>query len=193
MKLVYMPYIQKERRINLDTAVESLAKGFMAHMEVNRTRYPSYLSDTIISVVTWMWLIRKNVTDPNHNPDEVLAQTILNTAKEGEGMGELNYSITRLIQIIPREMVDKKYWDKKLGYDVYQLNASSLEYAAHALFESALSVSDQDRKAFTIKCAGTLIDVKDEYKRRVNAPYEDDKIEENGDAYDEDLIKKKKD
>ena len=73
---------------------------------------------------------------------------------DGAFLGELNYSITRLIQRIPQLMVDKGFFKSALRYWIYA------------------------------GIAGVLIDIKDEYKRRVNTSYEAAQIVKSGDCYD---------
>lgn len=73
---------------------------------------------------------------------------------DGAFLGELNYSITRLIQLIPQIMVDRGIFKTAFRYWLYA------------------------------GIAGVLIDVKDEYKRRVNTAYEAEQIMKSGDCYD---------
>lgn len=87
-----------------------------------------------------------------------LAKAIAKVAKrhgyEGAFAGEMNYSITRLMQEIPRELIregiiseELKYWIQPLMY-------------------------------------GVLLDVALEHKRRVNVSYEAHQILKSGDCYD---------
>jgi hypothetical protein len=73
---------------------------------------------------------------------------------DGAFLGELNYSITRLIQRIPQIMVDREIFKSALRYWIYA------------------------------GIVGVLIDIKDEYKRRVNTSYEAAQIVKSGDCYD---------
>lgn len=89
---------------------------------------------------------------------EELAKSIVEVAisygYDGAFLGELNYAITRLIQRIPQIFVDKKIFKSALRYWIYA------------------------------GIAGVLIDVKDEYKWRVNRSYECEQILKSGDCYD---------
>lgn len=73
---------------------------------------------------------------------------------EGAFAGELNYSITRLLQEIPRQLIEKKQITEELRYWIQPL------------------------------MYGTLFDVAFEHKRRVNIPYEAAQIVKSGDCYD---------
>lgn len=89
---------------------------------------------------------------------KALAEKIAEVAKrhgyEGAFAGELNYSLTRLLQEIPRELIkagviteEIRYWIQPLMY-------------------------------------GVLLDVALEHKRRVNVAYEAEQIVKSGDCYD---------
>ena len=73
---------------------------------------------------------------------------------DGAFLGELNYSLTRLIQHLPRSLQDKQGFKDEIRYWIYA------------------------------GIVGVLVDVKDEYKRRVNTSYEAAQIEKSGDCYD---------
>lgn len=92
------------------------------------------------------------------HPVALLAEAIATVAArhgyEGAFAGELNYSLTRLLQEIPRELIKKgiiteeiRYWIQPLMY-------------------------------------GVLLDVALEHKRRVNVAYEAEQIVKSGDCYD---------
>jgi hypothetical protein len=89
---------------------------------------------------------------------KLLADTIAATAAkykyDGAFAGELNYALTRLLQHLPRSLMqycgfkeEIRYWIQPLMY-------------------------------------GVLFDVAFEHKRRVNIPYESAQIEKSGDCYD---------
>jgi hypothetical protein len=73
---------------------------------------------------------------------------------DGAFLGELNYALTRLIQHLPRSLQEKQGFKDEIRYWIYA------------------------------GIVGVLVDVKDEYKRRVNPAYEDAQIEKSGDCYD---------
>lgn len=68
--------------------------------------------------------------------------------------GLLNYSLTRLIQLIPRKMMEKRVTDEELRYWIMPM------------------------------LYGTLMDVAWEHKIRVNQPYEILQRKKNGDVFD---------
>lgn len=85
---------------------------------------------------------------------EAIAATAARHGYEGAFAGELNYSLTRLLQEIPRELIKKgiikeeiRYWIQPTMY-------------------------------------GVLLDVALEHKRRVNVAYEAEQIVKSGDCYD---------
>lgn len=73
---------------------------------------------------------------------------------EGAFAGELNYSITRLLQQIPRDLIEKKQLKEELRYWIQPT------------------------------MYGVLLDVALEHKRRVNVAYEAEQIVKSGDCYD---------
>ena len=85
---------------------------------------------------------------------EAICEVSIPYGYDGAFLGELNYSVTRLIQRIPQLMVDKKVFKSALRYWIYA------------------------------GIAGVLLDIKDEYKRRVNTAYEAAQIVKSGDCYD---------
>lgn len=91
---------------------------------------------------------------------------------EGAYLGELNYAITRFIQRVPQIKVKKGEWKQELRYWLY---AATIE----ALTDTANRMSDKNTGI-----SGVFIDIKDEYKRRVNTAYEAEQIIKSGDAYD---------
>src|SRR5437762_14257379 len=72
---------------------------------------------------------------------------------DGAFLGELNYSLTRLIQHLPRSLMTHCGFKDEIRYWLYA------------------------------GIVGVLVDVKDEYKRRVNTAYEAAQIEKSGDCY----------
>lgn len=97
--------------------------------------------------------------------------------------GDLNYSLTRIFQIVPRELAARKKWDREFRYWTYAIIAGALERTALAIGGSESSSSPSGAWIDTV-LVGVFLDVKDEYKRRVNVPYEEKQIQVNGDCYD---------
>lgn len=91
---------------------------------------------------------------------------------EGAFLGELNYAITRFIQRVPQIKVQQGEWKDEIRYWLY---AATVE---------ALTLAADKTKDFEIGVGGVFVDIKDEYKRRVNTAYEAAQIVKSGDCYD---------
>lgn len=102
-----------------------------------------------------------------------LANVTFNVAKkynyDGAHLGEDNYAITRLIQVLPQIMVKKGIWKEELRYWIYAKTVDALVKASATATCSGL--------------AGVFEDIKDEYKRRVNPSYEAAQIIKSHDCY----------
>lgn len=97
----------------------------------------------------------REVLDPlAKNLADGIAKVSKKYAYDGAFVGELNYSLTRLIQHLPRSLQEIQGFKSELRYWIYA------------------------------SIVGVLVDVKDEYKRRVNTAYEAAQIEKSGDCYD---------
>ncbi|QQG46167.1 MAG: hypothetical protein HYY55_04405 [Candidatus Niyogibacteria bacterium] len=107
-----------------------------------------------------------------------LAEAIYEVSKKygywGAHLGELNYSITRFIQRVPQIKVENGQWEEKneLRYWIYSATVSTLIRASHLTEHLDIAVD------------GVFEDIKDEYKWKVNRPYEIAQILKSGDAYD---------
>ena len=93
---------------------------------------------------------------------------------EGAHEGILNYTITTLIQRVPACKVERGEWKEEFRYWIYATTVSALMQTAFWY----LSHHDP----FVI--GGVFVDIKDEYKRRVNTAYEAAQIAKSGDCYD---------
>lgn len=91
---------------------------------------------------------------------------------QGAFLGELNYAITRLIQEVPKRLVEQGKQKSELKYLIYVLTISALIRARDLFFDFENGID------------GVFEDVKDEYKRRVNTSYEAAQIVKSGDCYD---------
>jgi len=112
------------------------------------------------------------------NEEYKLALTISEVGKaykyEGAFLGELNYAITRLIQEVPKRLVEQVKQKSELRYFIYALIVEALVRAANYF----------NAREEMIGIGGVFIDIKDEYKRRVNPGYEAAQIVKSGDCYD---------
>jgi hypothetical protein len=111
-----------------------------------------------------------------------LARRILETAAgyglKGGWTGELNYAVTRLIQMVPYRLAKTGTWSEPLRYWIYAETVG-------ALTRTALDLHQECGNDYVGNgLCGVFIDVKDEYKRRVNTAYEAAQITKSGDCYD---------
>jgi hypothetical protein len=111
-----------------------------------------------------------------------LAQTLFAAAESyatrGGWLGELNYSLTRLIQAVPLKMVRKGAWTEALRYWLYAETVGALTRTAYDLHDRF------GNDWIGNGLCGVFEDVKDEYKRRVNTAYEAAQILKSGDCYE---------
>ncbi len=122
------------------------------------------------------------LTNPNiFGPGDLewnLARTIYKTgAKYGyecAELGEFNYAITRFIQRVPQIKVARGDWKE----------SDELRYWLYANTVSALVYASRHTEDLDIGLDGVFIDIKDEYKWKVNRPYEAAQIIKSGDCYD---------
>ena len=107
-----------------------------------------------------------------------LSETIYDVGKaynyEGAFLGELNYAITRLIQEVPKRLVEQGKQTSELRYFIYAYTVSALVRASYFF----------NRLPDMYGIGGVFTDIKDEYKRRVNPSYEAAQIVKSGDCYD---------
>jgi len=104
-----------------------------------------------------------------------LAKAILKTGEqygyEGSYLGEFNYAFTRFIQCVPQIKVERGEWKDEFRYWLYAETISALIYAS------------RHTEGLNIGVDGVFIDIKDEYKWRVNRSYETAQIIKSGDCY----------
>lgn len=98
---------------------------------------------------------------------------------EGAYLGEFNYAFTRLIQRVPQTKVAKKEWATEVRYWAYGggIVGSLMKASLYALTHHSGS-------EHMIAMGGIFMDIKDEYKWKVNRSYEATQIRKSGDAYD---------
>jgi hypothetical protein len=151
-------YGEDDREI-LDKEIHILAKQIAGRIITNYSIKFEYLKSFIDSALGY----------------NELGKAIKNVSKkygyEGAYLGELNYSITRLIQEVPQQMVKLGKWKEELRYWLYAVTVDSL-------------ISLANRNDLPVGVAGVFEDIKDEYKRRVNPAYEAVQIVKSGDCYD---------
>lgn len=200
-----MPYIAMEDRQALDGAIDALAESLV-------TRLTETLNgDTDVSVCYGkaFLVLAKTIYDievggepeetggANSTPAaahvamEILRLVRARYAYRGAWAGCLNYAVTRLIQLVPAKMVERKAWKEEVRYWLHAQTVGALQNAALRVSRVAGHPSDGAWETgrpgpndWVIDAlVGVLIDVKDEYKRRVNSAYEAVQIRRSGDCY----------
>ncbi len=179
-----MPYIAAADRPPIDAKVEALADELASRLtdEMNGDTEVSVCYREVVSRVAGMLrALQEGQKREARDNAERLASEIFTGAEKlghrGAWLGGLDYALTRLIQALPVRMVEKKVWRDEFRFWVYAQTAGALERAAMAIHSSDKDdwVSDA--------LVGVLMDVKDEYKRRVNSAYEALQIRRSGDCY----------
>lgn len=183
-----MPYVPSEKTVPpaedrkiLNPLVEAVAQKAADAIRVNGDLIPVYRKMFKHIGADLEVLVREGGGIPHPLADYQecqLAITIYELRKkydyDGAEGGELNYSITRFIQRVPQIKVKRGEWPAK-----NELRYWSYGRACHALIAAALHFQDSD-----LGLMGIYIDIKDEYKWRVNRPYEAAQIIKSGDCYD---------
>ena len=180
-----MPYVGSEKTVPpaedrkiLNPLVEAVAEKAAEVIKVNGDLIPVYREIFIHIGQDLEGLVQEyNVPHPL-GPECQLASAIYGLRKkydyDGAEDGELNYPITRFIQRVPQIKVKRGDWPTK-----NELRYWSYVRAGHALIAAALHFEDSK-----LGLMGVYIDVKDEYKWRVNRAYEAAQIIKSGDCYD---------
>jgi hypothetical protein len=179
-----MPYISAEERPALDEVIEPVAEGIASELSrgPNTETSVSTLYRRTFSIVgrTLLDLASGASREETRGAEGRLALKIYGATggtHDGAWLGRLNYSLTRLIQAVPRKMVEKGAWKEEVRYWVYAQTAGAL---ARSAMEFNAMAGDE---WYADGIVGVLGDVKDEYKRRVNAAYETFQIRKSGDCY----------
>jgi hypothetical protein len=183
-----MPYGPSEKtdgksqdRNILDEAVEMLSLDIVEMVESNGD--VRYLYDSFFYDIAY-YCISKELPKTHQNDIAInFAKTVLEVGAsykyEGAFLGELNYSITRVIQRVPQLLAEKGKCGlskgKELRYWLYAMTVDALIGVANRLLACGYN---------TKGIAGVFEDIKDEYKVRVNKSYEIAQILKSGDCYD---------
>ena len=182
-----MPYISQADRPALDKTVDALADELSNKLiKINKTAHISMLYEgSMLEIVETLYKLEIGGKLKPKTTEQSLAATIFEISKAHDydcpWLGELNYSMTRLIQLVPRKMVEKGKWKDEFRYWIFAQTAGALE-------KTALRINKRltlEKHAYILNgIIGALIDIKDEYKRRVNTAYEAVQIRKSGDCYD---------
>ncbi len=183
-----MPYIPQEDRPLLDEKVSALADRIASELaEMKGTAHISVLYErSILSIVNTLYRLQigKKGSIPKSTED-ALAHAMFEISKKHDydcpWLGELNYSLTRLIQLVPRKMVEKGAWKEELRYYIFAQTCGALERSALQMHKK---ITNKAHSYIINGMVGALFDIKDEYKRRVNTAYEIIQIQKSGDCYD---------
>jgi len=174
-----MPYISADERPAIDKRVEVLAKELAAKLRLKNGETDLSVCyreafDALGKAVRSLEAGR--AVKAGGAAERLAAEIFSKNAKEPTAwLGRLNYALTRLIQKVPKEMVAAGSWKDEFRYWVYATTVGALERAALAADRAGGRASDG--------LVGVFVDVKDEYKRRVNSAYEAVQITKSGDCY----------
>lgn len=179
-----MPYIPPQNRPDLDTKVDALAEEIaLALIENDHTaELSTHYRHALMEIAAF---IAKLEAEPDAAPAtkaQELAAMIVEKAKsydqKGAWTGELNYSITMFIQLVPYKMYKKGAWSQPMRYWIYAQTVGALTRTAYDVH------GKMPDDYIGNGLAGVFEDIKDEFKRRVNTAYEAAQIIKSGDCYD---------
>ena len=179
-----MPYIPPANRPAIDSAVNDLANEIAAVMtQAEETAEISVRLRAAFRVIArTIRAVESGETPADDGKAADLAARVLDTAAgyglKGGWTGELNYALTRLIQAVPLAMNRNGTWSEALRYWMYAQIVGALSRAAWEVH------AEGNDDFIDNGLCGVFIDVKDEYKRRVNTAYEAAQILKSGDCYD---------
>ncbi|MBI2640033.1 MAG: hypothetical protein HYW90_04070 [Candidatus Sungbacteria bacterium] len=183
-----MPYVPSQKTIPpaedrkvIDAALEPVVHKAALVITRNSSLKKIYRQFFImVARDLWTMLANPGDVDEGLSKGEVcgLARAIYETGAkygyEGAFLGELNYAITRFIQRVPQVKVAQGAWK----------DTDELRYWLYAETVAALIYASRHTEDFDIAVDGVFIDIKDEYKWRVNRSYETLQIIKSGDCYD---------
>jgi hypothetical protein len=180
-----MPYIAADERPAIDIEVEALAEevsGALARGENKDTDISTHYRRAFVAVGRALLRLERGEKVKATGRAGKLAVRVFGESDgdfgdRGAWLGRLNYALTRFIQVVPQKMVQKGAWKEEFRYWVYAMTVG-------ALARSAMEIHGLEGEGWPIDgLVGVLVDVKDEYKRRVNAAYESVQIRKAGDCY----------
>lgn len=179
-----MPYVKKEHRAKLDSLIQIISDEIANSCDSTNPQKISQIYFERFSEISYELACiaaKAQGRETSAKSSRELAKLVYETGNADGSFwaGDLNYSITRIIQLVPKNFVKRGAWQKEFRYWVYAATCGALERAAFA----ADKFTGIEEWIKTI-IVGVLVDIKDEYKRRVNAPYEERQIELNGDCYE---------
>jgi hypothetical protein len=182
-----MPYIPQADRPRLDVKVNELAEEIASELvKINGTgEIATFYEKSFLAIYDILYDLETNKKVKLDSKAKLLANEMFDISKARDHrpswLGEMNYSITRLIQIVPRKMVEKGAWKEEFRYWLFAQTVGALERAALEINKKKI---DEKLTYILNGMVGSLFDIKDEYKRRVNTAYEALQIRKSGDCYD---------
>jgi hypothetical protein len=184
-----MPYIAREERPAIDKVVDRVAErisGDLARGSNKETDISVYYRHAFVAIAEVLARLERAETVKQEAEEdeegahalafEIFGEPSAPSRDRGSWLGRLNYALTRLIQVVPEKMVEKGAWREEFRYWVYAQTVG-------ALARAAMEVDRMGDDCPIDGLVGVLVDVKDEYKRRVNAAYETFQIRRSGDCY----------
>ncbi len=179
-----MPYVPSEKtfppaedRKVIDKALEPLAQRVAKAIVKNSDLRREYRR-VFVWVTKDLYTILNKPNAVSRGLEWDLAKAIYETGTkydyECAELGEFNYAITRFIQRVPQIKVARGDWK----------DTDELRYWLYANTISALVYASRHTEDLDVGLDGVFIDIKDEYKWRVNRAYEAAQIIKSGDCYD---------
>ncbi|MDA1334743.1 MAG: hypothetical protein O2794_01850 [bacterium] len=173
-----MPYVQSIDRTGLDILIDGAAHTAASKSTDNTKLLQGYKQAFTTVASNLLHFVRGGSgCEVKQSPYMILARGIYEAGEQygydGAYLGELNYAITRFIQKVPQIKVESGEWEP----------ANELRYWLYARTVEALIWASAETLSYGCGIAGVFEDIKDEYKRRVSAPYEITQQLKNGDCY----------
>ena len=181
-----MPYVERGEREKLADYINALAVDIVSQLSKGHGEDISRLyRAALVEMADALIGAESGAKIPDSTPAQRLASQVYDVARsygyKSAWLVDFNYSITRLIQIVPRQMVQNGSWKSEFRYWLYAMTVGAIEQSA--LDIRAKRVPSGAEWAID-GLFGVLVDIKDEYKRRDNTAYETMQIKKSGDAYD---------
>src|SRR5579875_3661162 len=135
-----MPYMRREIRPEIDPYVDFVAEEIVDELGGKTIELGELYLRKLFDVCITLYLQVLGGA-PNRGATGKLAAGLLEVSKKHaedgawrEGLlGNLNYAFTRLIQVVPKKLVDRGLWKQSMRYWVYAVTAGALEACAHKL------------------------------------------------------------
>jgi len=167
-----MPYILQARRKLIDPYIIESISNLSNAQRVDVSVYYKKLFIALARDVYSLMTSNIVVEGPSK-----LAQSIVAAGGKDAVYGNLHYALAKLVMETPKKLVEGGHIEKEYSYATHA-------FTVGALYKASLVVSSSfpdDGVSSTI--LGVYLDAILEYKRRLNVPYEEEKVFENGDVY----------